>query len=269
MKRTNFSNKVILITGGASGLGASLAASMATLGGRVLVLDKDERSLENLKNNQPVIEGYHADVTEPVSIKDTIRKILDSYGNIDFLINCAGVFNAGEARDFSARQWKECIEVNLLGTVNMIAEVYPLMVTRKSGQIVNIASMVGLAPLPLIIPYVTSKYGIIGLTRSLRIEAATLGIRVNVVCPGRLDTTLLEKSEIVNADQESFIAAMPLKPYPLSKAVHKIINGISRNKGVILFPWYVNALWYAERFSSRLLFPAYALAMNKFRKMKL
>ncbi len=266
--RKYYKGKLILITGGASGLGAELAVMMESLGARVIVWDQDESGLEAFVKDHNDIKGFHVDITDVNQIHGYLEHLNHSFGEIDILINNAGIFMAGEARDLDTVRWRKCFEVNLLGMVNVISMVYPDMVTRRKGQIINISSMAGLAPLPLIIPYVASKYGIIGLTRSLRIEAGSLGVKVNLVCPGRLDTLLMEKSETVHVAGSEFISAVPFKPYPLQKAASKILAGAWRNKSLIIFPWYVHALWYTERFAHFLLIPFYSLALKKFRKLR-
>jgi NAD(P)-dependent dehydrogenase (short-subunit alcohol dehydrogenase family) len=263
-----FENKVVIVTGGASGLGESIAISLSDSGCRVIVIDSNPKSLETFTANNRDIPGFFADVTDEPGLRAVIDQVTEIYGIPSIVINNAGIFIAGEARDMNNRQWRECIEVNLLGMINMISIVYPGMAERGTGQIVNIASLVSLAPLPLIVPYVASKYGIIGLTRSLRIEARSLGVKVNLVCPGRLETAMLENAETVNAERERFIPELPFKPYPLKKAANKILSGIRKDRGMIIFPWYVYCLWYAERFSNRLLFPFYVLALKRFRKIR-
>ena len=120
-----FTGKVVLITGGASGLGAALAGEISSCHARVLVLDNNQDGLEKLTHNNSLIRAYHADVSDLKMIQQTLGGINREFGQIDILVNNAGVVVTGEARDFSVEQWRKCFEVNLLGTVNLLSYIYP------------------------------------------------------------------------------------------------------------------------------------------------
>ncbi|MBS0000785.1 MAG: SDR family oxidoreductase, partial [Cyclobacteriaceae bacterium] len=212
--------------------------------------------------------AYTVDITDPKEFSRVIDEIYSREGRIDVLINNAGMSITGEARDMSLDHWRKTIELNLMGSIHGIVLVYSMMAGQGSGQIVNVSSMAGLAPIPLIVPYVTSKYALVGLSRSLRMEGKLLGVKVNLVCPGRLDTTLMDSSEIIQANRESFLARVPFKAVTLDKAVSKILKGMVRNRGVLVFPGYVRWMWWMERYFPGLLKPFYRYSLRQFRKIR-
>jgi NAD(P)-dependent dehydrogenase (short-subunit alcohol dehydrogenase family) len=267
-----FQGKVIVITGGGSGLGLALAIEMAHLQAKVHVLDiKDETFSVAGEWGPPAginISFHQTDVTNYDQFSQVIGNIYEMEERIDVLINNAGINITGEARDMSIEHWKKTLNVNLMGTVNGIAMVYSRMARQSSGQIVNISSMAGLAPIPLISPYVTSKYAIVGLSRSLRQEAKDLGIKINLVCPGRLNTNIMESSDILQVNRDKFMDQVPFDAISLPVAVKKIIRGMIANKPLIIFPAYVRWLWWADRYLPFILKPFYRYSINKFRKLR-
>jgi len=267
-----FQGKVILITGGGAGLGRALSLEMARCGARLHVLDlstdKAIDTKEWIIREGGSVRFHKADVTDFAHFSQLIDAIYESDGRIDVLINNAGINITGEARDMQKEHWYNPLNINLMGTVNAISLVYPRMVGQGSGQIVNIASMAGLAPIPLISPYVASKFAVVGLTRSLRLEAEGLGIKINLVCPGRLNTSILESSDILKVNREEFMKQIPFAPMPLPAAVKKIIRGMIANKPMIIFPGYVRWLWWADRYLPFVLKPFYRYSLIKYRKLR-
>jgi short-subunit dehydrogenase len=267
-----FKGKVIVITGGGAGLGRALAIEMARLQGRVHILDiKDyDFSLvgEGILPAGLNISFHVTDVTKYDQFSRVIGNIYEMEERIDVLISNAGINITGEARDMKIEHWKKTLNVNLMGTVNGIAMVYSRMAQQGSGQIVNISSMAGLAPIPLISPYVASKYAIVGLSRSLRHEAKDLGIKINLVCPGRLNTGIMKSSDILQVNRQKFMDQIPFNAMPLPVAVKKIIHGMIANKPIIIFPAYVRWLWWADRYLPFMLIPFYRYSINKFRKLR-
>jgi NAD(P)-dependent dehydrogenase (short-subunit alcohol dehydrogenase family) len=268
-----FQDKTIVITGGGSGMGRALAIEMACSHASIHILDIDgDRAGETVdlivkKGGKAIF--YPVDVTDYYQLSVMIESIYSMEGKIDILINNAGMSMTGEVRDLELGHWQRTIGLNLMGTVHGIHTVYPMMVRQGFGQIVVISSMAGLAPIPLIAPYATSKYALVGLSRSLRLEGKDLGVKVNLVCPGRLDTSLLDASEILNVDREKFLSKVPFSAVPLSKAVGIIVNGMINNRAMILFPAYVRWMWFADRYFPFLLKPFFRYSLRQFRSIRL
>ena len=186
---------VSLVTGGASGLGRALAQALAARGGRVVIVDRspDVHSTARdlaARGSRPV-SAFELDIRDDAAVGRAVAAVFAEHGHIDLLVNNAGVTRPGDALDLPADAWDEVFDVNVRGAVNTIRACYPAMVARGNGQILNIASVSGLVPGPLNTPYATSKHAVVGLSLSLRAEAAAYGVRVSVACPSSVDTLLL------------------------------------------------------------------------------
>jgi NAD(P)-dependent dehydrogenase (short-subunit alcohol dehydrogenase family) len=268
-----FQDKIIIITGGGEGLGRALAIGMANLNAKIHILDIQRKYAEKTRDvilaSGGRAKSHPVDVTDYEQLKAVMEDIIGEENKIDILVNNAGMSMTGEARDLKLVHWQRIITLNVMGTIHGITIVYPWMVRQGFGQIVVISSMTGLAPLPLITPYVTSKYALVGLSRSLRLEGKDLEVKVNLVCPGRLDTSLLDTSEILKVDREKFLSKIPFRAMPLSKAVNIILKGIVRNRSMILFPAYVRWMWWTDRFFPLLLKPFFRYSLRQFRSLRL
>src|SRR5215471_8825804 len=169
-----FTNKVIIITGAASGIGRELSKQLAEAGAKLLLCDVQEEKLDELvtqiQHFRGTAEACTFDVTNATAFEQAVQYTINKYGVIDYLFNNAGVANMGEMQDLEIRHWKKVIDVNLLGVIYGSSFVYKQMVKQRSGHIVNIASLGGLCTMPLSLPYTTSKHGVVGLSKGLREE---------------------------------------------------------------------------------------------------
>ena len=165
-----------LVTGGASGIGQALAVGLAETGVTVIVADRQfdraETVVRTIRSRGGRADPAALDVRNRREFADVVTSALDRTGRIDYLFNNAGIGVLGEARHYSDDDWSEVIDVNLTGVCNGIAAVYRHIIRQRSGHIVNIASLAGLIPAPLTASYTASKFGVVGLSRVLRIEAA-------------------------------------------------------------------------------------------------
>ncbi|MEM7552172.1 MAG: SDR family oxidoreductase [Bacteroidota bacterium] len=246
MNKNYFSDKVVLITGGASGIGRELCFQLGHKGAKVIVADiNTELSsdlIDRLKDHK-INSGYHnLDVSNYEAFESLLKNIVQNHGSIDIVINNAGVACAGEVRDLSIEKWRQVMKVNLEGVINGSVASYKEMCLQGYGQIVNIASMAGLTAFPISVPYGTSKFAVVGLTKSLRLEGKGLGIKVNTICPGYIDTPLLANTEIINADRDTFLSKIPFKLITVEKAVQIILKGVEKNKAQLIFPRYARVL---------------------------
>lgn len=178
------SGKVVLVTGGASGIGAGIASVLASAGARVAIGDLKSPA------RQETALAVHLDVTDRDSVDRAVTEIEREYGPVDILVNNAGVSAVAEFLDITDRDWDRIMAVNLRGVLVVTQRVLPAMLRRQQGRIINIASVVGLEALPLIAPYCASKSGVIALTQSLAKEVARRNVTVNAVCPGIVRTPM-------------------------------------------------------------------------------
>lgn len=193
----DLSGRVALITGGAQGLGADIARSMANHGASIAVLDVQAdavRNIAGLLREQTGIEslGLACDVRDPMQVIDCIQQVVDCFGKIDILVNNAGIHRRGTPIDYSSDDLLEVLEVNLVGCFQMIGAVGKVMLAQRRGAIINISALggglMGLGRGGSI--YGMTKGGIVSLTRDLAAEWGRFGIRVNAVAPGWIRTSM-------------------------------------------------------------------------------
>ncbi len=187
-------DKVVVITGAARGIGLSCARAMAESGAAVALTDVDEQSgsesAAEIRRASHSCEFFRMDVTDWQSVQEQIAAVCARFGRIDVLVNNAGFHNGKGLSSISVDEWDRLLSLNLRSVFLCCKAALPhLRETR--GQIVNMASCAGLVGQPHAIAYSASKAGIIGFTKSLALELAHQGIRVNCVCPSNVDTPLM------------------------------------------------------------------------------
>jgi 3-hydroxybutyrate dehydrogenase len=191
--------RTALITGSTSGIGLGIAEKFASLGANVVLnglgrLDEIEATRARLEASHDVAVRYDpADMTDPPSIEAMIRKAQAEFGAIDILVNNAGIQHVAPIEEFPPEKWNAIIAVNLVASFHTIRHALPAMKERRWGRIVNIASAHSLVASPFKSAYVAAKHGLAGLTKTVALEVAQLGITVNAICPGYVLTPLVEK----------------------------------------------------------------------------
>lgn len=204
---SEFDGKVALITGAARGQGRSHAIALAERGVHIIAVDLCEQVAtvpyqmstgRDLEETRELVEAYgvtcravRADVRDPDMLKGIVQEALYEFGGIDICIANAGVVSFGEIGSLTDEQWSTMVDVNLTGTFNTVRAVIPGMVERRAGRIITIASMGGRAGSPNLGHYAATKWGVIGLTKTLALEVAGTGVTANVVCPGTVSTDMV------------------------------------------------------------------------------
>jgi NAD(P)-dependent dehydrogenase (short-subunit alcohol dehydrogenase family) len=270
-----FAHKIAIVTGAASGLGLAISNLLIDFGCKVIAIDKDRVSLESVARKLGnKVEGRIADVTDFDSMSKIVNETIERHGRLNYFFNNAAIAILGEVQDITIEDWNQVISVNLNGVVNGIAAAYPVMVKQKFGHIVNISSLTGITPAVMLIPYTTSKFGIVGLSHSLRMEAKYQGIKVSVACPNLINTPLWTNSRVVKSQARSPKDLLELfKPLPklvcANKVAKTILKGVVRNKATILTDFYSRALWWGYRMSPTLWMWGYDLLVaKKFRSLR-
>jgi len=191
--------KTVVVTGAAQGVGLVTASHFARLGYRVILTDIQalETQLATLRAEGLCVEGANGDVSSEPFVRTLSERVQQDYGAADVLVNNAGVSLIAPAEATSVAQWQRVMNINLLGPFLLCKYLGAQMLQRRSGSIVNIASVAGLAGISHRSAYNASKHGLIGLTRTLAAEWGGRGVRVNAVCPGWI------KTEMDVADQGS------------------------------------------------------------------
>lgn len=187
--------KVALVTGGNSGIGRAIAAGFADEGAKVVIAARNTtRGIEAAEAIRQLGGECHfiqTDVSDAASVGALIRKTLETYGRLDCAVNNAGIEETQKGfLDWTEDEWERTIAVNLKGVWMCMQNEIPPMLKQGAGAIVNISSVAGLIGFPMLGPYVASKHGVLGLTKSASIEFAQHGVRVNSVCPGTIVTPM-------------------------------------------------------------------------------
>ena len=205
--------KVAVITGGASGLGLAECRLFIELGGRVVLADTaaDEGQERARALGDEYCRFVKLDVSQPDQWKTAVNKTVEHFGALDCLVNNAGILRATPIETADAAQYMQTININQLGTFLGIQAVIPAMRERGGGSIVNIASTSGVSATPApIIAYTASKFAVRGMTRAAAIELGPLGIRVNTVVPGILETPMNTSNPAVLKAVNSLTRLQPI-----------------------------------------------------------
>ena len=187
--------KVALVTGGAAGIGAAIAAGYATKGARIAVVDLNEAAAVKTAGDLPTeSRGFHCDVADPDSVRGAVDSVLDVFGRVDILVNSAGVVQLAAAEELSVKAWDTTIDVNLKGTFLMCQAVGRSMLDAGGGVIINMASQAATVALDQHVAYCVSKFGVVGVSKVLAAEWGPRGVRVNTISPTVVLTELGRKA---------------------------------------------------------------------------
>jgi len=251
---SQFRDKVVIVTGAASGIGRALSQELARRGASVILADINpspvEEAVGTITKADHKAETFVLDVSDYDAVEKMVADTIARYGRLDYLFNNAGIAVGGEVRDCSIDDFRNVINVNLFGVVNGVAAAYPMMVKQGHGHIINTASIDGLIPFPGMVSYVASKYGVVGLSNALRIEGADLGVKVSVVCPGYIKTPIFQTSKIIKIDREKMLKSLPERFGITPEACAQIIlRGVQQNKAIIVVTGFAKVLWALQRIS--------------------
>ena len=238
----NYRGKSAIVTGGASGIGRSLAKLLIEQGAHVLIADVvgAEGAPQELG-----CEGAELDVTDKDAVKRCVEDFAQSQGGLDYIFNNAGILVVGDARHMSYEDWDNVININLKGVVNGVFAAYPIMIHQGYGHIVNTGSLAGLLPSPTAVPYCASKFAVVGLTQSLRAEARRYDVKVSAICPGFISTPMADNSKFVGGmnreksnDSVKFVGGY-ITPDELAR---RALKGVARNQALIVIPTKIRIL---------------------------
>ena len=189
-------NKVALVTGAGSGIGASIAETFARAGAHVFVADRDEQGGQQVAAAIRGIKGaadfLALDVTDEPQCEAARQAIHDRFGKLDVLVNNAGIGHVGTMLQTTGADLDRIYGVNVRGMFNVTKAFLPAMIDRKYGVIINMASIGGVVAVRDRLAYTTSKFAVVGFTKALALDHALQGIRANCICPGRVETPFVK-----------------------------------------------------------------------------
>lgn len=204
-----FANKSVLITGAAKGIGRATAQAFWTAGARVALLDRDEAALKDasrdFNGNGPATLSTVADVAKSVDVDRAVADAVNAFGGLDVLVANAGISFARAIDEYTDEEWHRILSVNLDGAFYAVRAAVPHLRTSR-GSIVMVSSMTGLVGQPHGAAYDASKGALISMTRSLSLELAPAGVRVNCVCPAGVDTPLMRSWASTLPDPDAVLA---------------------------------------------------------------
>lgn len=231
-----FKEKVIVITGGSSGVGKDLAFLLTGLGAHVALIARDEKKLKSaqkeLRNNcsdGQTVEIFPCDVSGSGAVHKTFSEIVDRFSAIDILINSAGILRESYFEHQSLETFREVMDINFFGTLHCIQAVLPFFKNRNSGRIVNISSVAGLMGVFGYSAYCASKHALVGLTASLRAEFRPQNIFFHIVCPPEFSSPMVDEINTYRTPENKALAQTI--PVMTSKSVaDAIISGLQKNQ---------------------------------------
>ena len=195
--------KHAVVTGGGRGIGAAIARALANHGASISLLGRDQQRLEETARTiGHTTQCVVVDVSDEASVKAAFDQIRARFQRIDVLVNNAGQAGSAPFGKTTLDLWQKMMSVNLTGTFLCAREVLPAMMAQRHGRIVNIASTAGLIGYAYVSAYVAAKHGVVGLTRSLALEAAKSGVTINALCPGFTETDIV-RDAIANIMQKT------------------------------------------------------------------
>lgn len=225
-----FQDKVVLITGGSGEIGTATAKLFLEEGAKVAIVGTSDEKLARAKESLGDVLTIKADVTKESEVENYVKKTVEEYGTIDVFFNNAGVEGKVAPIDqLDIDDFKKVIDINIFGAVLGLKYVIPIMKKQKSGSIINTSSVAGLGGTAGMSPYVTSKHGVIGLTKTAALELAGDNIRVNCINPspveGRMMDSIESNFDSSNPDavKAEFVKTIPLGRYGKVEEIGKLV----------------------------------------------
>lgn len=254
-----FRDKSAIVTGGASGIGRALAERLGSLGAAVTIADMQgplaEEVAAGIRANGGKADAAVLDITDVAATEALYGSVAARTGRLDYAFNNAGIWMMGDADKFALADWDRLIDVNLKGTINCTRAAYAIMLRQGSGHIINTASVAGLTPDPGCTAYAATKHAIVGLSKSLRVEAEHRGVKVTALCPGVVATPLLEGGGkfgkvLDKVDPEQMRQMWKrMRPMPVDAFAKRALRDVARNKAVIVWPMGGKLFWLVDRIS--------------------
>ena len=246
-----FNNKKVWITGASSGIGEALAYAFAKEGAHLILSSRRATELEKVKNNCPEpskVSIQVLDMTHHEKIPEITGKVLQKLGNIDVLINNAGISQRSYVKDTDFSVIKRIMDINFLGTVALTKAVLPSMLAQQSGHLVAISSLVGKFGTPLRSAYAASKHALHGFFDSLRAESIHDNIKVTLICPGYIHTQISFNAVEGDGSKHNKMDPGQANGMAVDVFAKKAVRAIERGKNEVVIGGRETFSVYAKRF---------------------
>ncbi|CAN2253929.1 2,3-dihydro-2,3-dihydroxybenzoate dehydrogenase [Bacillus subtilis] len=237
--------KVAVVTGAAQGIGKAIVEKLAQSGAHIAAIDNDACKLnlmvEEMRRKNYIVRAYNIDVSDSSLVDKTIKDIEENMGNIQSLINVAGILHIGSIENLTDEKWDETFKINTMGVVYTSRSVISYMKDRKEGSIVTIGSNSMQVPRIGLAAYAASKAAIMSFTKTMGLEMAKYNIRCNIVSPGSTNTKMLgllindenKYSDIIAGSLKNYKIGIPLQkiaePSDISNVVHFLVSDLSNH----------------------------------------
>lgn len=236
-----FNNKIIIITGGSSGLGRALGRRVVPAGAHVALVARDKRKLEAVqeellslrKRPEQAVEIYSCDVSDEAATHKTFHEISKSLGDPDMLINSAGILREGYFEKIPLSTFREVMEINFFGIIHTIRAALPYFKKKGAGRIVNIASLGGKMGSFGYTAYCSAKFALVGLTETLRAELKPEKITLHLVCPGEFDSPMVDDLNLYRT-LENKVITQTVPVLSLDQVAEEVMAGLLKNRYLII-----------------------------------
>jgi NAD(P)-dependent dehydrogenase (short-subunit alcohol dehydrogenase family) len=246
--------KTALVTGAASGIGRAIALRLAKEQVRLHLIDVDEAGLARIKRELCEVgcevATYRCDLRNAAEISETLGEILAA-GGVDLLVNNAGVGYCGPTHEMSAEQWNRVLSINLHAPLQIVRELLPSLLARPESHIVNMSSMLGLFAGAKAAAYSVSKFGLQGLSESLRAEYGRGNLGVTAICPGFAHTGILDAARRAGSPQEPKGLTKWFQTTP-EHIAERTISAIRGNRPLVVISPLAHFLWFCKRLAPSL-----------------
>lgn len=248
--------KRALVTGAASGIGRAIALALARQGAELFLVDIDE---PNLRASASAAEKFGSkvvvaicDLSQSAQVTAAVNGCRASFGGLDILVNSAGIVHYGPADELSSDRWDTLMSVNLSAPIQLVRELLPVMVLQRESHIVNVCSVLGLVPGRKVMAYQTSKFAMVGFSLALRTEYAAQNVGVTALCPGLVDTPMLDNFGPGWLRKSVCLGPLSLVTSPDAVA-RKAISSICGNRGLVVVSLGGQLIWRIYRLAPGLL----------------
>jgi short-subunit dehydrogenase len=244
--------KKALVTGAASGIGRAIALRLAQEGANLYLVDINDTGLADVASQSRdagvEVVTRRCNVAEPHEVSATVEDVLRRWNGVDILVNNAGITYYGHTDRMAADHWDKLMRVNLLSHIQFTRELLPSLLSRTDAHIVNLCSILGLVGMPKVSAYVTSKFGMVGFSESLRNEFGRDGLGVTAVCPGFVTTNLFANAELARDQEEHKSPPRAICTTP-ERVANAVVKAIYRNRRMVVMEPFARLLYATKRFA--------------------